>query len=151
MKETHVNERRLIKVLVNYWERARKGAPMPVYASFNSGVLGEVWDSCLCVELQRGSIEHKHYKFIHAGRNVIGAYGKDPTGDMVSPKIKTVPGAKIIERLDDCVDSAIPVVEQGQFVNDSSKVVKYRSCMIPFSSSQGGVSHILIGLSWREF
>ena len=43
-----------------------------------------------------------------------------------------------------------PLVDIGQFISENNKVVKFRSCLLPFGKD-GVVTHVLAGLSWREF
>ena len=84
------------------------------------------------------------------GREVVQAFGKDLTGQQVTQVSQNIPGVSILQKIDTCVDQKQPVFEDGKFINEKNKVVKYRSCMVPFATKKE-VSHVVVGLSWRAF
>ncbi len=77
-------------------------------------------------------------------------YGGDMSGRTMYPTMKHFQGASIVRRVDDIIATPKALYDEGQFVNERSKIVKYRSCLLPFGK-EGKVTHILAGLSWREF
>ena len=75
----------------------------------------------------------------------------DLTGQQVTPSIRTVPGTSVIKKLDASLPMREPVLEQGSLINNDDKMIKYRSCILPFGNKKFDVSHAIIGLSWKIF
>ena len=84
------------------------------------------------------------------GDQVKSLYGNDVAGRPMFSGMKHFQGASIVRRMDDMIATPQVMYDQGQFVNERGKIVKYRSCLLPFGKD-GKVSHILAGLSWKEF
>lgn len=149
MLEKQMPERRLVKRLMNFWEMARAGEPVPSIEKFNGGSLSDVWDFCFTVKLQQRG-RGKVYVYEHIGREVVNAYGANPKGEVLSSAIKNiVPGADIVLQIDNCVETMFPAMKYGKFVNNDDNVIKYRSCILP-CGRKGEVTHAIIGLSWQK-
>ncbi|MAR56134.1 MAG: hypothetical protein CMM93_03030, partial [Rickettsiales bacterium] len=84
------------------------------------------------------------------GDQVRKMYQEDVVGKVLTPHHTSFKGANIIKRIDEVVAEPKPVFDDGQFINKNNKLVKYRSCLLPFGKSNE-VSHVVVGLSWREF
>jgi hypothetical protein len=56
----------------------------------------------------------------------------------------------VVRKASEVLANPVPLVDMGQFINAGNKVVKYRSCLLPFGTGNK-VTHIIAGLSWREF
>ena len=91
------------------------------------------------------------YRYDYMGPLLVDAYGRDMTGQQVQSRQKDFPGGRILEKMDALVLQPTPVQDEGQFVNDKHKIVKYRSCLLPLGSHQGDVTHIVAGISWKAF
>ena len=90
------------------------------------------------------------YTYQYIGKNAKKAFGKDLTGEVFSQKFKYFPAARITQRLDECVATSLPIYDEGQFINEKDKLIKFRSCLLPFGTKKGKVTNILLGLSWIE-
>jgi hypothetical protein len=88
--------------------------------------------------------------FYTVGEKVRTLYTRDMTGQTINTGQKHFQGAALIKKIADVITKPEPLFDQGQFVNERSKIVKYRSCMLPFGVDNK-VTHVVIGLSWREF
>lgn len=88
---------------------------------------------------------------MRVGDKVRALYGQDMTGNIVHAGQKHLHGANLVRKLDEIIAMPMPIFDSGQFVNDRSKIVKYRTCLLPFSNHSGQVTHILAGLSWKEY
>jgi hypothetical protein len=71
-------------------------------------------------------------------------------GEVFTTKQRHYPAARIMARLEEVWSNPAPLYDEGQFVSPTHKTVKFRSCLLPFGQGEE-VSHILVGLSWREF
>lgn len=147
-----MHEKRLTTRLIAYWEQIKGDQPFPSYPQLNPASLDDIWDNCLALHAQPAAGNARPYVYIHCGQMVAQAIGQDLTGQTMTTNMKFFPGAKIIKRVDEVTSQSLPtpLLDDGQFVNDAGKVVKYRACLLAFGAN-GVVSHVLIGVSWRAF
>lgn len=142
-------EKRLTQRLTNYWTMLKKEEAMPPFQKFNSGAIDDVWDHCILLAVNDNS-ENASYTYYQMGQKVKSLYQKDVTGQPVNPRQRADRSAGIIRRVGEVIKNPEPFYDGGQFVNASNKVVKFRSCMLPFGQN-GQVTHVIVGLSWNEF
>lgn len=90
------------------------------------------------------------FKFKEMGPKAASLFDKDPTGEYYSSGAKVIPAARIMRKLNEIFGHNAPLYDEGQFVTQKNKVVKFRSCIVPFGRD-GRVTHAVVGLSWREF
>jgi hypothetical protein len=142
---------RLTDRLVNYWNLIRKEAPMPEFSHFNKSAVDDIWQQCMLFTVQpTAEGAAPVVNFYAVGEKVRALYTRDMTGQSITAGQKHFQGAALVKRIGDVIGKPEPLFDQGQFVNERSKIVKYRSCMLPFGA-EGKVTHVVIGLSWREF
>lgn len=144
-------ENRLSERLTSYWNNIRKDLLMPDFSHFNSSAIDDIWQQCVLFTVQPALTgQTPNVSFYQMGDLARKAYGQDMTGKTFNPNHKHFQGAAIVRRVDDLIASPSPLNDAGQFINERSKLVKYRSCLLPFGRD-GKVTHIIAGLSWREF
>lgn len=146
--ENHREERRLAYRLIAYWKKLNREPGLPDIRQFNAKSMGESWESCLRVGMQEMN-KTRAYKYEYMGPEIVKAYGKDLTGQTVTPSIRAIPGANVIKKLDASIPMHEPVLEQGALINNDDKMIKYRSCILPFGDKNFNLSHAIIGLSWK--
>lgn len=143
-------EQRLTDRLTKYWELLRKEDALPVFGKFNSSAIDDVWGNCVLFTVNPSPGESVSVTFYRMGDQVKNLYKEDLTGNTLSSKQRMFKGAAIVKRMDEVVKNAQPVYDNGQFVNQDNKIVKFRSCLLPFGKANE-VTHVVAGLSWREF
>ena len=143
-----MHDRRLTTRLIKYWERLRKDEALPPFNRFNSGAIQDIWDTCFHVSVQPGS-QMFHYQYM--GPKIVDAYGVNLTGSDISEKLRHIPGSQFFQKMDNLLEEYTPMENQGQFINEKNKTVKYRSCMVPFGTDEKGVTDVIAGLSWKAF
>jgi len=141
-------ELRLIDRLTTYWNMIRKDQPVPEFVQFNISAIEDLWSQCVLFTVQPGV--PPTVNFYNVGDKVKALYG-DVAGRTVNTNNRHFQGASIVRKVADVVASPAPVFDEGQFVNERSKIVKYRTCLLPFGNREGRITHIVAGLSWREF
>lgn len=155
MKEIQqIPEKRMIKRLLDYMKKISTDDGSADIYKFNSEAIAEIWPQCFMMNVEnRGSINDENflYKYEYVGSIIIDAFGKNPTGEVVNIDIKSAPGIKIIENIDYCAKELKILNENGRFVNQKSKVIKYRSCMAPFGKKGEPATNIIVGLSWQSY
>ncbi len=142
-------EKRLTSRLTHYWERLKKEDEMPSFQKFNPGAIDDVWDYCMLLAVNDND-QQTSYAYSSMGSKVKSLYGADVSGQPFNPRQKASQTAQIVKRVGEILQQHVPVYDNGQFVNNRHKIVKFRSCMLPFGQN-GSVTHIVVGLSWREF
>lgn len=147
-----MSERRMVNRLKSYWESLRKQNELPIFEHFNQNSVADMWDSCLSFNVTSSSGGKKMYQCNFVGNDLNKAFGKDLKDRYVSSADKRVlPGANLMESLDNSVDSKVFVLSAGQFVNSDHKIVKYRDCVMPFTNFEGTVTNLVVGISWKAF
>lgn len=144
-------EHRLAERLTSYWNTLRKDLPMPDFGHFNASSVADIWQQCVLFTVSP-EVENKPYvlNFYQIGDRLRSIYGNDMIGRSFNTAQRHFQGAAIVRRVEEIIANPTPMNDVGQFINERSKVVKYRSCLLPFGRD-GRVTHVITGLSWREF
>jgi hypothetical protein len=148
-----MNDQRLSVRLTNYWNLIRKEQVLPEYSKMNPSAVHDLWPSCLVCRIEVTATGAAQQFTFHAiGDGLKSIYNGQMLGKTVSAGQKHFQGAGVLKQLPTVLAKPEPLFDEGQFVNERSKVVKYRSCLLPFGAADGSaVTHVLAGLSWREF
>ena len=149
-----MQDKRLTHRLTDYWNRLRKEYPLPQIGKFNPAALEDIMGKCCIwrVEISSASSTKQIpiYTSEFVGEEVKQAVGLD-MGEAFSPHIQNFAAARIIQKIDEVVRTGNVVADEGQFINESHKIVKYRSCLLPFGTPKGKVTNVLLGISWKAF
>lgn len=144
-------ELRLTDRLTTYWNLIRKDAAVPEFVQFNISAIEDVWSQCVLFTVQPSAPgQSPAVNFYQVGEKVKALYG-NVAGQSMHSGQRHFQGAGIVRRVGEVISSPTPIQDHGQFVNERSKVVKYRSCLLPFGNKDGKITHVVAGLSWREF
>lgn len=144
-------ENRLTTRLITYWERIRKEENLPEIGRLNPAALDDVWPFCFRLTVEKSTQAAKTYRYDYVGTKITEIYGKNLTGQYATAQLKSIPGASVLKRMDELVLTGKPLEDEGQFINEKSKIVKYRACLLPFGTEKNGVTQIVAGLSWKVF
>lgn len=143
-------EARLNDRLTSYWNLLRKEEPLPEFVRFNVAAIEDLWSQCVLFTVQPSAPgQPPAVNFYQVGEKVKALYG-NVAGRSMATSQRHFQGATIVQRVGEVIAAPAPLYDEGQFVNDKSKVVKYRSCLLPFGNKDK-VTHVVAGLSWREF
>ena len=143
-------EKRLTHRLTSYWESLKNEDTLPLFQKFNSAAIQDVWDYCMLLAVNDTGGKEVGYSYYKLGDKVRELYSTDVAGQSFNPKHRGAQNSKITQRVGEIVEQKTPLYDEGKFVNERSKIVKFRSCMLPFGQNNS-VTHIVVGLSWREF
>ncbi len=146
-----MSDHRLPDRLATYWNGLRKELVLPDFSQFNASAVSDIWQSCILFTVSP-PVEGKPstLNFSQVGDKVREIYGKDMVGRSFTTNQRNFQGAAIVRHAETILANPTVLTDNGQFVNERSKMVKYRSCLLPFGRD-AKVTHILVGLSWREF
>ena len=134
---------------MRYWEMIRKDKPYPQIIYFNSSVVEELWPYCFRVGVKK----HKKttYTYEYMGEQIASLYGSDMTGITIDYGLTQLPGAIVNRKLAEVFEYGSPALDEGHFVTEKQGLIKYRACYLPFGNSKNGITHIIVGLSYRRF
>ena len=143
---------RLTDQLVGYWNALREDHPVPDFARFSASAVGDGWPQCILFTLQPAVAEAtpgmNFYAMGARAAAVVG--GADLVGKPYRPAASHFQGAAIIQRIGEMLPNPAPLLDSGHFAGEGGKIVKFRSCILPFARGDV-VTHVLAGLSWGEF
>lgn len=142
-------EQRLTGRLMTYWDVVRKSNKIPEITQFNIDPVKDLWDHCFMVSVDTRN--GTHYRYEYVGDLITETYGEDMTGRELSTKAQQFPGALIYNKLNEIARGQAPTEDNGHFMTGSGKMIKYRACFLPFGSEKRGLTHIVVGLSFRQF
>ena len=146
-----MNEKRLSSRIIAYWDKLKgESENIPEMSKFRPAMVEEVWDKCIKVKVEiKDGVPR--FKFEHIGAEVEKAIGKKAKSQD-GMGIASVPGGRILSRVSLLLSQlAMPIQDQGEFLNEKSQMVKYRSCILPFGNKKGEITHVIVALSWRIF
>ncbi len=144
-------QQRLTERLISQWRIWRENDNCPDISKLNKAALADIWESCLLIKAQPGSDSGAlRYQYMDVGSNALKIFKENPIGLYFTPSQKVMPAARLMRRLEELTPQSEPLMDDGQFVNEKSRVVKFRSCLVPFGTPTQ-ITHVIVGLSWREY
>lgn len=147
-----MSEHRLSRRLQGYWNTLRKDEPTPRFAKFNPSAISDIWPNCVLFSVQPTTKNRAPVlSFSEIGENLRTIYSNDMLGLTFSAAQRQFQGAKIIHRVQEVIEHRQQLFDEGHFVNENNKVVRFRSCLMPFCDKHGRITHVVIGLGWREY
>lgn len=145
-------ERRLTHRLTSYWEVLAKDDTLPRYEKFNQTSVQDIWPNCMLLVATPPVPGKKDFRYNYIGAKLQDVYAENLLGRQAGLLAKNMMMfSSLNKRIEETHLQKRPVEDSGQFVNDKSKIVKYRAILLPFGTAEEGVTHIVVGLSWREF
>jgi len=144
-------EYRLTARLTQHWDMIRKDKELPDIHHLRPDVIDDLWQQCVMIGINVGTQENTSYKYEYMAPGLAEAYGRDMTGTQVDVRMKQFPGSVLTSKLKDVIANKKPAEDQGAFVNEQGKTVKYRASFLPFGNDSKGLTHVVVGLSYRLF
>lgn len=145
-------DQRLTERLIHSWTISCKDGTIPNYSQFNGASIPDIWNNCITLKIQPSAVGTvPKFQFHYVGDKVRTMFLKDPTGEYYTTGAKTFPTLRVLNKMLDILQNPIPMYDEGKFVNENSKVVKFRCALVPFGKEDGSITHIAAGISWREF
>ena len=141
---TQWNDRRLIGRALSEWESLRGGRSFPSCVEFDDLALPDNKANMFVVEVGKSEAEDR---IIRAGRRFIEALGLNPVGRRA---MDVLPSAE--RRLSFChtvVRFQKPLADIGRFTNVRGDDVWYRCILLPTSTDQIRVNHVVGAFSYK--
>lgn len=146
-----MNDNRLIVRLSDYWNRIKKDDLIPDFRKNNPASIEDLWEQCFVLSIVPPDLFCFKYEYL--GEKIQKIYGSDLTGTIVNIKNKQFPNSVIVPKLQsiNILSDMKPSEDSGQMPHDSGKIIKYRTVLLPFGNESKGLTHIVVGVSFREF
>src|SRR5690606_10700548 len=128
-----MQENRLTHRLMHYWNQLRGDSLLPRFGAFNPAPVQDLMEHCFILEVLP-SHGIPSFRYDYCGHAIKKVLGKDLTGQMLTANMRFFPGARIVKRIDEVarLQTGLPLLDEGQFVSDTAKIIKYRACMVAF-------------------
>lgn len=140
----------MVDTLIKHWRRRKGTNPLPTFEAFApESIEGDIWQNC-CAFTVRPASDKLLYINDYTGQNLHKAIGKDITGEVLTIAQSGFQAIRLLEKAEEVLRAGEPLVDAGHFVNEDSKIVKFRSCLLPFGRD-GKVNRLVLGVSWRAF
>lgn len=143
-------EQRMTTRMVDYWNRIKQDGSVPAIESFNPQAIDDLWGRCFQVSVHRAD-NRNHYIYDYVGNMLPEIFGNNLVGNHVTSKLHFMPAKKMIEQMDIVIKCPETKLLDGQFIDERNKLIKYRSCLLPFGYDKENITHFIIGISWNSF
>jgi len=162
-----MKDKRLTHRLTEYWNTMRGDASLPSWTEFDSRHFGDIWKKCCGWKVDTTNTSTIVYTYEHVGEfvkefagDLMGKQitsqlstlaGEHPPGELLASHFQSFPAARILQKIDRVVHKPAIVIEEGRVIDGNGKNIRFRSCLIPFGTQDGLVTHMVLGLSWKEY
>lgn len=140
-------EHRITLRLLAYWEKLRRGRDMPLEQDIVPDDIKDLWGNCFIVRIKDSC--PPNYQFAHMGDAVArvyrGALCEDNPESFICPD-----GVYLSGRYEDMLNTAKPIIDEGEFHNSHGELIKYRQCLLPLGEN-GRITAIFGGMRYKIF
>lgn len=140
-------ERRITVRLVAYWEKLRGDRVMPLENDIDPEDLADLWDYCFLVQVR--DLQKSDYNYTYLGSAIMEAYRGGLSREDPSCLV-AVNANKLAFDYAKVIDSRVPIIQEGEFVNAQEELVKYRQCLLPLGTGEK-VDAIFGGMRFKIF
>lgn len=139
---------RLGDALETYWRSLKGHREFPTEAEIDPSEIKNFWDNCFLINVTEGDHD-SGYKYAYLGQGLIDAYGDDFTKEEVNVLVEPN-RQRIIEKVEETVETRAPVYDEGEFTNAAGVNVRYRKVFLPLGDREL-VEYVLGGIRWKGY
>ncbi len=134
------------------WNRLAELEPPPMFTHFNRAVIEDIWKQCAVVHVESRYYDPDYFtlKFDYVGNLVAELLPDMQENIPFHSHIMNRQLKKLLKGFDHVIDHQESVVNSGTMIGRSSKIIKYRACLLPFTNTSREVVYIIVGFSWME-
>lgn len=141
------DDRRITRVLLQYWETARGNRNCPSEQDIKVEELAAIWDSCFLVRRQESA--ERPFSYLYLGKQLIEAYGDDLQEREICERLVFPSSMSLVDKFEEVVGNGEPISEEASFVNLKGMTILYRSILLPLSGESGGIDFVIGGMRWK--
>ena len=146
--ESVIMERRITLRLLGYWEKLRGTRAMPSEQEIDPVDLQDLWDCCMMVHVK--DVDKQDYQYTYLGQSILEACRAGTHGEEESGSISSLNAGSLIAGCKKVIETAKPLLEEGEFRNMRNELVKYRLCLLPLGDG-AGVQAVFGGMRFKVF
>ncbi len=160
-----MQDKRLTHRLTDYWNQLRGDGSLPKWKDFDSTEFSDIWQQCCGWKVDTDEAAAIVYTYEYVGKSIAKMAGRDMTGkqfvstppsgehagELLAKHFNNFPAARILQKIDRVVKRPALVIEEGRTDSEAGKSVLFRSCLLPFGTEDGKVTHMVLGLSWKLY
>ena len=144
---------RITDVLHNYWKGLKYSRDdIPWESDIRARDLRDIWPNCFLLKVEE--LQRKNFNYTYIGDSLIDMYGwfdlgyKEICDKLIDPK-----SSMLRDSFEEVIKTGTPAFLEEEFDNRKGGVVKFRSCMLPLSSSKDSrkIESIIGGVRWKLF
>jgi hypothetical protein len=138
-------ENRLVGLALSHWEELRAARRFPSYSDYREHGTPYGDEHIYIVSIGDSELSDE---IVQAGRKVEEGFGRSPVGQKA---IEAIPSS-IEKGLSFCRTAARmkkPIADVGRFSNANGAEIWYRSILLPLSSDQVKIDHVLGAFSFK--
>lgn len=156
-------EKRLTYRLIKYWNQMRGSSTLPEIERLDiyvtdverlgtlSESISDLWNKCLLISITEKNPLAVKYQYI--GTELLSLFGRDFVGKVENfSDLSYTPITKLLgkTRTPSFIQEPRPLIDEGKFEFIDKKIIKYRSCILPFGTGANDLTHLIIGMTWRS-
>jgi len=139
-------ESRLTTRLIKYWKSLKGIHNVPLEKNIDNTAIADLWDYCFILRVKEIKDEID-YRYDYIGKNIKNAYMKDLSeGDNILINLEA---SGLHDKYMELIRLKRPIENQGTYINNNDKIIKFRQCMIPFSSDGKNVTTIIGAMNYK--
>jgi hypothetical protein len=127
--ESVMMERRITLRLLGYWEKLRGTRSMPAEQDVDPADLHDLWDCCMMVRVK--DVHNNDYQYSYIGQSIMDTYSLGVQGEEEGGSITSLNGGSLVAGCKKVIETAKPLLDEGEFYNRRNELVKYRLCLLP--------------------
>jgi len=144
-----MHEKRLTSQLLKYWNIVRRNRTIPDVRHINPSAIEKLWAQCFLLSCDNLR-ENFSYQYECVGPLVTDFYERDMTDQYVDDTVEENVHLSLRRLLHQVITQHSPVDDEGNFLKENGKLMKYRFILMPFGDDDG-ITHVMGGLSFMLF
>jgi hypothetical protein len=137
-----LRERRLNMRLMAYWWDKRGERRFPMLEEFDPAALSDIWASCFTL-MPSDPLAGSRFDYIGE------AIAETSRVGTTTRTLADLPGETLLEHatraMDDVLEQKVPVIASGEFTVDGTATAVFRSILLPTSTDQTDIDHVIGG------
>lgn len=138
-------EARITAIIIDHWEQVRGDRRFPSQQDLDPNYLEPYLDSCFLIKVEELMHTGKH-NYVYIGKNILEAYGSSAT----HAQNEGVDPLSHKDKFEEVLKRRLPVLDEGEFMNQDGRIVRYRQCLVPLGNN-GVVESIFGGMRFKVF
>lgn len=121
---------------------------MPTEADIDPDDLQDLWDYCFLIHVK--DLSQPDYNYTYLGKAIQQAYNGELTDNDSGCGVASPNAGKLAVSYTKVIETRAPLIDEGEFINLRTDLVKYRQCLLPLGDGDK-VDAIFGGMRFKVF